>query len=503
VITINSFAPPSGEVDPLAPIVIQLVSSAPFASVSIAARMATAAAPEVIAAGPAGLLDFATVYTGSTAAQSSGGGLFYYTFNLARRYGWQATVAIWFLVTNTAGDVFADDSLVWTLTEPAPIPVVPIVTSSAGGIVAVPPSNYQLDALLAILRASYPDGYIDSIELTPNGGFEVFAAAAQVAARVSLAISRVTDAQYFGTAKGPSKAVGVVSFARATATAGDYAILAGTIVSTSDGRRFRVVSPVAFSMGDLGPLEAQIEAVASGYEYNVPGQRVRSTGEVLEGEIDEIAELVTSPTLIDPDLVVVQVYDTAGGVDAELDAIGSDAGVPRLLGEADDVYRLRIAKTPDTVSPNAIKRAISDILSTQGIAGRLLEHGAGIDGFFFDAGSSNDSPQVPARNFAFDLDFAARPSDAFKLLFSVREFRAFFLVEIEPTGRGEFGFPFDDTSVPNFFDGDSETTPTATFRPVNAFDGYPWITAQINRSLWALIDEKRAAGVGFDFVPAL
>lgn len=503
MITINSFAPLSGEVDPLEPIVIELVSDSPFVSVSVAARMATAAAPEVIAAGPAGLLDFADVYTGSTAAQSSGGGMYFYTFNLARKYGWQATVAIWFLVTNAAGDVFGNDSSVWTLTEPPPLPVVPIVTSSAGGIVAVPPGNYQLAALLAILRASYPDGYIDAIEATDNGGFEVFTAAAQVAARVSLAISRTRDAQFFGTAKGPSRAVGVVSFARATATGGDYTILAGTIVSTSDGRHFRVVSPVAFSAGNLGPIEAQIEAVAPGYEYNVPGQRVRSTGEVLEGEINAIAVLVSSPELIDPDLVVTQIYDTAGGVDAELDAIGSDAGVPRLIGEADDVYRLRIAKTPDTVSPNAIRRAIADILDTQGIAGRLLEHGNGIDGFFLDAGSSNDSPQVPARNFAWDIDPVARPADAFKLLFSVREFRAFFLVEIEPTGRGEFGFAFDDASQSNFFDGDSAEVPTPVFSPVNAFDGYPWITAQINRSLWALIDEKRAAGVGFDFVSAL
>ena len=52
----------------------------------------------------------------------------------------------------------------------------------------------------------------------------------------------------------------------------------------------------AFTANDLGPHLVSIEAVAVGYEFNVPGQVTTAAGEVLEGEIKNIVK----PIFVDP-----------------------------------------------------------------------------------------------------------------------------------------------------------------------------------------------------------
>src|SRR5690606_7130522 len=88
----------------------------------------------------------------------------------------------------------------------------------------------------------------------------------------------------------------------------------------------------------------------------------------------------------------------SGGVAAVLDEIGDERNIPRLEGEQDEEYRLRIAEPSDVVSPNAIRRAGNRVLRSLGLEVCLREVGSRLlPGMFFDEGPTN----APS---AFDLE---------------------------------------------------------------------------------------------------
>jgi len=176
------------------------------------------------------------------------------------------------------------------------------------------------------------------------------------------------------------------------------------------------------------------------------------------------------------------------GANPELDMIGEERGVGRAPGEEDVTYRERVDQLPDTVSPNAVVRAANRVLSQYGLEGVLREAGDIADrfpGFFYDTTDLSG----PAA-YAYDLDFAVRPRDRYKLYLSLLESRAFFLIGLPRTGIGEFGFAYDLGGM-NFFD----DAPLMSF-----FDGFPATAAYMSRAVWDSIDNARAAGVGFDLV---
>lgn len=181
--------------------------------------------------------------------------------------------------------------------------------------------------------------------------------------------------------------------------------------------------------------------------------------------------------------------EPSGGRDPVLDELGDERKVYRATGETDDSYRERIAEPADTISPNAVRRAGNAILAPLGSQVCLREVGSALlPGIFYDAGSSSDTPQARARNFAWDMDFTASPLDRFKLWLSLEEFRAFFLIGVPSLGLGDFGFGWDDgPGVPY----DARVTR-------NGYDGYPVVEAEVYRAVWSAVDRARAAGVRFD-----
>jgi hypothetical protein len=181
--------------------------------------------------------------------------------------------------------------------------------------------------------------------------------------------------------------------------------------------------------------------------------------------------------------------EPAGGRDPVLDELGDERRVYRATGESDDSYRERVAEPADTISPNAIRRAGNAVMVPLGGQVCLREVGSALlPGLFYDAGSSSDSPQNRAHNFAWDMDFTLGPLDRFKLWLSLEEFRAFFLVGVPSLGLGDFGFGWDDApGVPY----DAKVTR-------NAYDGFPVVESEAYRAVWSAIDRARAAGVRFD-----
>lgn len=191
------------------------------------------------------------------------------------------------------------------------------------------------------------------------------------------------------------------------------------------------------------------------------------------------------PWADDLGIVVTNAAVPAGGRSAMLDELGDERKIYRQPNESDESYRKRVSQVADQISPNAIRRICNRILVPLGASICLRESGLPkFQGLYFDVDPGAD----PVRAFAFDLDFAVRPADRFKLLVDYLEMRAFFLVGVPPLGSEDFGAAFDE-GASNAFD----CSPYWCF-----FDGYSLTAANIYRQLWAAIDAARAAGVGFD-----
>lgn len=82
-------------------------------------------------------------------------------------------------------------------------------------------------------------------------------------------------------------------------------------------------------------------------------------------------------------LVATNPASPSGGALAMLDALGQEKDLPRLPGESDDEYRLRITRIADVVTPNAVKRALVRDVGATGWCLREVG-GALLPGFFFD-----------------------------------------------------------------------------------------------------------------------
>src|SRR5690606_362891 len=82
---------------------------------------------------------------------------------------------------------------------------------------------------------------------------------------------------------------------------------------------------------------------------------------------------------------------TTGGSHDELDAIGRERLVMRFGGEGDPSYRERIATLPDVVTPSAIFRKVSSVLTPLGIRFEIVEvRGGELPGFVLDLDPLDD-----------------------------------------------------------------------------------------------------------------
>ncbi len=385
-------------------------------------------------------------------------------------------------------------------------PVVPSFASpgsllppSFGASEECPVVGYTQAELLDIVARSYPQEYLQALQAQANGGYEVFEASAQVLARVSAAVAELYCCALLAFAHGGALASGTVELVRETAVGGAITVGAGTILEASrTGRRFRTLTAVTFGALALGPFVVAVQAIEFGSEYNLPGVTITGGGETVPGEIDTVRFLANTSVGFDVNLQCRQLAATSGGASPCLDGLGEDLSIPREALESDARYRQRIITTPDTVSPAAIERGLDSIVGALGLHVCLREVGTSrLPGFFFDAGSSADSPQVPANNYAFDMDFSVRPADRYKLILDYTDFRAFMLVGVPKVVDIDFGFVFDGTRadafpLQNAFD---TTSPTASSA---AFDGFTSLNASLYKSIYNIVNEKRAGGVGFE-----
>lgn len=253
--------------------------------------------------------------------------------------------------------------------------------------------------------------------------------------------------------------------------------------------------------GASAPVGGSIVGASSGASSTV-SMLTKTTAPVAENETATWRVLDWS---VDIGLSITNAASPAGGRLGFLDQIGAERRVFRASGENDASYATRVAQIADTISPNAIRRAVNRVLIAVGSAGCLREVGdpAYFPGLFYDAGGSKDGDGThgpdpfyadPARMFAYDMDFGVRPSDRFKLYVDSLEMRAFFLVGVPLLQSGENGFFYDGAI------GDTFPTPNPYDAPATLhtfFDGDALGGAPTYRAVQNAIAAAKAAGVGF------
>lgn len=259
----------------------------------------------------------------------------------------------------------------------------------AGGL-AVTEDGTALSAahFVDVIERLLPLEYVEPMRLYPNSGYELFHATAAVAARVALATHRLEHDALLLFAKAGSKATGTVQFSRPTAAAGAVTIRRGSVVSARGGRRFVTTADLSFGGGVTGPLSVGVEAEAFGYEYNVRGARTTATGGTIPGDISETTSLRMSPPYGDTTFTVTNAAPTSGGTEDALSARARERGLTKLRGESTPSFRLRVRSLPDTISPAAIRRALTALLGSS-TAFCFREVGtAALRGAYFDGDRS-------------------------------------------------------------------------------------------------------------------
>jgi len=339
--------------------------------------------------------------------------------------------------------------LSWTLISP------PAASggAQAGGVGApflpCPIVAFTQQDLLDLYERLLPNHYLAPLkEIGP--GYEILQAAAAAGARLSQAVERFACGAYILSSTGGSKSTGSIEFYRPTANAEGIpvTILKGTIVQSSrGGRKYLTTEDALFGPNDLGPLTVPVIAFLEGYNYNEPGIVLAADGGVLEGEIDTIDTLVEDPDVGDVTFRVRHPVATSGGIDPSLDQHGKDRLIFRGVGEGDDSYRGRIRALPDNISPNAVDRALQQLLLPFGLSYEFIETFELTYQTCWDA-PPNDIPgsQYDPNLFCYDdprspIPFRGRWLDE-------SEMRGAFIVVVPYFGPvADFGLAYDDTAV--------------------------------------------------------
>ena len=236
-----------------------------------------------------------------------------------------------------------------------------------------PVSWLQQADFLDLFDRILPFEYLEPMRVGLGDGYELFEGFAKVGERLSLAVARLDADTHFLTARGGVRATGTVQFKRDSWAAGAGTVLKGTVVRADAlDRDFATIADAVFGATDL-TVTVGIEAVACGYGWNLPGPGTTARGEALAGSIDTIKTPLYDPPFFDGSLYCVQVGDTVDGRPASLDQLGQDRGIVRRSGESDSAHLARCRSLPDTISPDAIDRALTNLLLPQGIAWHVYE----------------------------------------------------------------------------------------------------------------------------------
>lgn len=358
--------------------------------------------------------------------------------------------------------------------------------------VQVKPKAY----FLSLFDRIFPQEYLYPMKQSPEGGYEIFEAIAEVGARLSLMAQRNECGLVIVYSDGGSFAEVEVAFTRPAPTNGPVTIKAGTLLTTSSGgRQFSTLEDVVFVFH--GTITTRARAIAKGYEYNVRGPRTGAGGEVLPGEIDTIEAMIQDPPFADQSITVAQVADATGGSSAWLDGHGTNRGIRRETNETDDLYRLRVRTVPDTVTPGAVMRAASRILDPYGIRWEFVETFDIAYQTCWDAPSPNpgtptyqtempNHPRYDDTVFVYDDPRGERPyrnrwlDDA--------EMRGCFIVVVDREGTVETTTTTEEEVVTTNVLGDlgfaigDPGTVQADYEDANGYHGYPVMGSPANNS---------------------
>ena len=311
-----------------------------------------------------------------------------YHFQLLRDPVWPDSVALHIFAFAADGTALVTE-IDWPLKAgqaiiPPPTPaVIPVIYPVTGSAICNA-TMYDEQHFLDLFDRVFPDDYLAPLKLYPDSGYELFQGMGALGARISQAVERLECDSYVITAAGGVAAGGSVQFFRPNGLAGSVTVKKGSLVTTSaGGRDFVTLEDCAFSSGTggssassssaLGPIDIDVRAITSGYEWNVTGQVITPAGLVIPGEIDTCKALILDPPYGDTTIQVQQLLDTTGGRAPALDGLGADRGILRNYNELDPNYAVRIRSLPDTISPDAIVRNLQQYLPPLGISFSVIE----------------------------------------------------------------------------------------------------------------------------------
>lgn len=287
---------------------------------------------------------------------------------------------------------------------------------------------------------------------------------AKIGERCSLAVSRSEDDGYILTAKGPKQATVAVTFYRSVATAGAGSVLAGTIVKCSGGgQAFRTLTDAVFGALDL---EITVDAIAIGYgyEWNIKGVYTAPNGDTAPGELDTVVLPLQDPPYWDPTIKARNDADADGlGRPGTLDALGDERGLPRQPNEADGNYAARIRLLPDTITPAAFRRQLTQFFLPYGIVWSAIETWDYHYQVTYDAPETDTTPLEDYDAAVFTYDDPRVHVPIANRWLDHQDVEGAFIVELEELAAiREYGMAYDD---PETF-----ITTSAGARAISAYD---------------------------------
>lgn len=370
---------------------------------------------------------------------------------------------------------------------------------------------------LALFDRTFPTDYLSPLKSYPNSGYELFQAFAAVGARMAQAVRGLECGAFVIFSEDAALALVNVIFARPDTTTGAFTINAGTVVKTSTGGR-EFVLPVDVSFGALDlSVTASVIAVATGYEWNVRGERATAAGVLLRGEINQVTKLLTTPPYVDPRITVRQQQDASGGIDPMLNGIGYDRGIERISGEPAELYRARVRSLPDTVSPAAVARNVDRFLAPYSIGYDIIETWQITYQTAWDAPSPNagtpsyqatppTNPQYDSNLYCYDDPRSQWPLR--NVWLDEAEHRGAFIVVLEVKSLNDLGLAYDDPGMgPTEFRNpatgwgrstsayDLAGTDNASLVYPCAYDGFDILYNAVMVGLYQLLQQIKAAGV--------
>lgn len=221
-----------------------------------------------------------------------------------------------------------------------------------------PASEALFRELSTQLDATYLRPLVDGASSGRPCGLEVFLAFADIAARAGLVVQRLDTDLRIHSAQGGRRATTTIVATR-TDTAGALTLAPGTLLGADGGQVFTLTTALAWADGDGSAKSATAESVAQSYQQNVPVYAIRRLA---------LAVLSADSSVLSASSVVLSnTTEATGGRPGTLDVLAAGRGVYRRVGESDDSLRLRARTIADTVSPNAIRRALDALASRYGV----------------------------------------------------------------------------------------------------------------------------------------